>query len=67
MKNITIAEGITATLTNRTYNAMCDYKARYEQLSQWEDSAYADHDWGEYMHYGEELRKLDDEYSWLWG
>lgn len=67
MKNITIAEGITATLTNRTYNAMCDYKERFDTLSRWSDSAFEERDWGDYNYYHNELCKLEDEYEWLWG
>lgn len=67
MKNITISEGITATLTNKTYNAMCDYKERSEELRRWQESAYNERDWGDYEYYGVLQMRLDDEYSWLWG
>lgn len=67
MKNIVIAEGITATLSNKTYNAMCEYNARTEQLSQWMESAFNDRDWGDYEHYSHLQEQLDIEFSWLWG
>lgn len=67
MKNITIAEGITATLTNRTYNAMCDYKERTQELDQWRRSAFNDKDWGDYDYYCHLQEELDSKYEWLWG
>ncbi len=66
MKNIVIAEGITATLTNRTYNAMCEYYALQEKYSRWYESAYEERDWGDMAYYDETMREIEDKYSWLW-
>lgn len=66
MKTIVIAEGITATLTNKTYNAMCDYKKRSEELSRWQESAFEERDWGDYDYYGVLAMRLEEEYEWLW-
>ena len=66
MKTITIAEGITATLTNHTYNAMCEYYALQEKYSSWYESTYEERDWGDMAYYDETMREIEDKYSWLW-
>ena len=66
MKTIIISEGITATLTNATYNAMCEYKKRLEELRRWQESAYEERDWGDYDYYCVLEMRLVGEYEWLW-
>lgn len=66
MKTIKIADGITATLTNKTYNAMTEYKAESEKLNRWKQSALEDRDYGDYMYYDHLEDELEDKFAWLW-
>lgn len=67
MRKIQIAEGVTATLTEKTYKAMREYEAESDKLRRWQHSAYEERDWGEWEHYNELSRQLDEKFAWLWG
>lgn len=66
MKTIIIAEGITATVTERTYCAIQTYYKESEKLNRWICSAINDHDWGDMYYYYNLQDKLEQEYEWLW-
>lgn len=66
MKTIKISEGVTATLTNKTYKAMREYEAETEKLNRWKDSAFSERDWGDYEYYCVLQEKLDEKFAWLW-
>lgn len=67
MKELTIIEGVTLYLTEKTFNAIFEYETEMAKLLKWQELSYEERDWEDYEYYDSLMWELENKFAWLWG